>query len=105
MDIVESTPRRLVLTSGASTLMLDKDADKATLQRKLLLWNRKPVEQPLSQIVEVTADAALDRASGVETHSTMLVSRMGSAWAFPATNKREAADTVQLIREFLDLTS
>jgi hypothetical protein len=103
MEILESTPRRLVLTSRASTLTLDKDADKATLQRKLLLWNRKPVQQPLSDIVEVTADSMLDRASGVEIHNTMLVYRVGGAWAVRATDKKEAADAVQRVRDFLGL--
>ena len=103
MAIVESTPRRLVLKSGATTLTLDKDADKASLQRKLLLWNLKPVEQPLSEIVEVTVDTAVDRASGVEVSSIMLVSRAGGAWAFSAVDKKEAADTAQRVREFLGL--
>jgi hypothetical protein len=103
MAIIESTPRRLVLQSGATTLTLDKDADKASLQRKLLMWKLKPVEQPLSEIVDVTLDAALDRASGIEVCSTMLVSRAGSAWAFPAADKKDAAATVQRVREFLGL--
>ena len=34
--IVESTPQRMVLQSGSTTLTLDKSADKATMQRKLL---------------------------------------------------------------------
>jgi hypothetical protein len=103
MAIVESTPRRLVLKSGATTLTLDKNADKASLQRKLLLWNLKAVEQPLAEIVEVAIDAAVDRASGVEVCSVMLVSRAGAAWAFPATDKKEAAETAQRVREFLAL--
>ncbi len=103
MAIVESTPRRLVLKSGATTLTLDRDADKASLQRKLLLWKLKPVEQPLSEIVEVTVDAAVDRASGVEVSSIMLVSRAGAAWAFSAADKKDAADTAQRVREFLGL--
>jgi hypothetical protein len=103
MAIVESTPRRLVLKSGAATLTLDKDADKASLQRKLLLWKLKPVERPLTEIVEVAVDAGVDRASGVEVCSIMLVSRAGAAWAFSATDKKEAADTAQRVREFLGL--
>jgi hypothetical protein len=103
MAIIESTPRRLVLKSGATTLTLDKDVGKASLQRKLLMWNRKPVEQPLSQIVDVTVDAAVDRASGVEVCSTMLVSRAGGAWAVSAADLKEAAATAQRLREFLGL--
>lgn len=103
MAIIESTPSRLVLQSGATTLTLDKDADKASLQRKLLMWKLKPVEQPLSEIVDVTLDAAVDRASGVEVCSTMLVSRAGGGWAFPAADKKDAAATVLRVREFLGL--
>lgn len=103
MAIIESTPRRMVLQSGSITLSLDKDADKASLQRKLLMWKRTPIEQPLSEIVDVTLDAAVDRASGVEVCNTMLVSRAGAGWAFPAADKKDAAATVQRLREFLGL--
>ena len=44
MSVAESTSRQLVLTSGSTSLTLDKDASKATLQRKLLFWKLKPVE-------------------------------------------------------------
>jgi hypothetical protein len=36
-----------VRKSGATTLMLDKDTGKATMQRKFLMWKLKPVEAPL----------------------------------------------------------
>jgi hypothetical protein len=105
MAIIESTPRRLVLQSGATTLTLDKDANKASHQRKLLMWKLKPVEQPLSEIVDVTLDAGVDRASGVEVCSTMVVSRGGAAWAFPAADRKDAVATVQRLREFLGFTA
>ena len=35
---IEETPRKLVLKAGSTTLTLDKDADRATLQQKVLLW-------------------------------------------------------------------
>ena len=66
MPIVETTPQRLVLKSGSTTLTLDKATGKAILQRKLLLWGLKPVEAPLSEITDITIDTAVDRASGVE---------------------------------------
>jgi hypothetical protein len=103
MAIIESTPRRLVLQSGATTLTLDKDANKASLQRKLLMWKLKPVEQPLSEIVDITLDAGMDRASGVEVCNTMVVSRGGAGWAFPAADRKDAATTAQRLREFLGL--
>jgi hypothetical protein len=73
MPITERTSHRLVLKSGSTTLTLDKTADKAILQRKLLLWGLKPVEAPLSEISDITIDAAVDRASGVEVCHTMLI--------------------------------
>ena len=72
MPIAESTPRRLVLKSGSTTLTLDKDAGKVSMQRKLLIWGLKPVEAPLSEVSDVTVDTAVDRASGVEICHSML---------------------------------
>jgi hypothetical protein len=105
MPITESTPRRLVLTSGSTTLTLDKDAGKATLQRKLLFWNLKPIELPLSEFSSVTLDKAVDRASGVEIFHSMLVTRKGAAWAFPANDKPDAEKNIAALREFLALQS
>ena len=105
MAIIESTPRRLVLGSGSTRLTLDKDAGKATLQRKLLFWNLKPAELPLSDFSSVTLDKAVDRASGVEIFHTMLVTRAGAAWAFPANDKTEAEKHMAALREFLALQS
>jgi hypothetical protein len=42
MPVAENTPRQLVLKSGSTTLPL-KDAGKAILQRKLLIWRLKPI--------------------------------------------------------------
>jgi hypothetical protein len=103
MPITENTPRRLVLQSGSSTLTLDKEAGKASLQRKLLLWKLKPVEAPLSAFADVTVDAAVDRASGVEICHTMLTTRAGAGWALPAADKKEAQTNAAAIRSFLGL--
>ncbi len=105
MPITESTPRRLVLASGSTTLTLDKDAGKATLQRKLLFWNLKPAGLPLSEFSSVTLDKAVDRASGVEIYHAMLVTRAGAAWAFPANDKAEAEKNIAALQEFLALPS
>jgi hypothetical protein len=103
MPITENTQRRLVLKSGSMTLTLDKDVGKATLQRKFLLWNQKPVETPLSDIADFTVDTAVDRASGVEICHTMVVLRSGAAWAFPAENKGEAQTNATAMSSFLGL--
>ena len=44
MAKIEVTPRKLILKAGSTTLTLDKDSGKATLQQKMLLWSKKPVE-------------------------------------------------------------
>ena len=78
MSITERTPQRLVLRSGSTTLILSKESGKATLQRKLLFWKLNPAEMPLSDIMDVAIEAAVDRASGVDFCSTMLVMRTGA---------------------------
>ena len=105
MAVSEHTPQRLVLTSGGTTLTLSKEAGKATLQRKLLFWKLKPSEAPLSDITDVTIDAAVDRASGVEVCSTTLVLRTGAGWAFPCSDKKDAQATAETIRGFLGLSA
>ena len=99
MPVTENTPRQLVLKSGSTTLTLDKDAGKATLQRKLLIWRLKPIEALLSDVSEVTVDTAVDRASGVEVCHTMLVRRTGEAWALPAADKKDAEINASAIRD------
>ncbi len=105
MPVTESTPRRLVLKSGSTTLTLDKDVGKAILQRKLLFWGLKPLETALSDVTEVTVDTAVDRASGVEVCHAMLVMRTGAAWAFSAADKQDAQKNAAALREFLGLKS
>jgi hypothetical protein len=103
MPITERTSQRLVARSGSTTLTLSTEARKATMQRKLLFWNLKPAEAPLSDITEVKVEAAVDRASGVDVCSTMLVMRTGAGWAFPCSDKKDAQAVADTIREFLGL--
>jgi hypothetical protein len=105
MPVTEDTPQKLALKSGSTTLTLDKDAGKATLQRKFLMWGLKPAEAPLSELADVTIDTAVDRASGVEVCHTVLVMRTGKAWAFPAANKQDAQTNATALRAFLGLTA
>ena len=53
MANIEISQHKLVLKQGSTTLTLDKDAGKATLQQRLLLWNKKPVEFALSDIDDI----------------------------------------------------
>lgn len=103
MAIVENTADRLVLKSGSATLTLDKTTKKLVFQRGGLLWKPKPLEAPLSDITDVTLDAGLDRASGVEICNSMLVKKDGVGWAFGANDKAEALSNNALIKKFLGL--
>jgi hypothetical protein len=103
MSVTERTKRRLVLASGSTSLTLDKDANRATLQRKLLLWKLKPVEAPLSDIASVMTDKVVETASSVETYSTTVVTRAGTGWSLAADSKAEAEDNALMLREFLGL--
>ncbi len=103
MAAIESTPQRLVLRSGSTTLTLDKEAGKVSMQRKMLLWNRAPLEKTLAEIVDATVDTAVDRSSGVEVCSTVLISRAGEGWALPANDKKDAETSMRQIKQFLGL--
>lgn len=105
MAVVENTARRLVLRSGSTTLTLDKDAGKMTLQRKLLLWDRKPMETALADVAKVSVDTAVDRASGIEVCSTMVILQGGQAWALSAADKNEANAHAEAVRGFLGLAA
>ena len=103
MPVMEDTPRQLMLKSGSTTLTLDKDTGKATMQRKFLMWGLKPVEAPLSEVADVTVDTSVDRASGVEICHIMVVMRAGAAWALPAMDKQDAQTKATAMRAFLRL--
>ena len=66
MTNIERTPQRMILKSGSTTLIFDKEAGKVIRQRKVLLWEREPAESPLSDIAEVKVDAVTDPTSGAE---------------------------------------
>ena len=103
MPILENTQTRLSIKSNSTTLTMDKTSDKITLQRKLLFWQRKPLEKPLSEVVSMSVDVAVDRASGVEICHTMVIFKAGNAWALPAADKNEAQGNAAAIRDFLQL--
>ena len=103
--IIDNAPQRLVLQSGSTTLTLDKDANTAVMQRKLLFWSLKPLEVPLTDVAEITVDAGVDRASGVEICNTMVVMRTGAGWALSAADRKDAEATATAMRGFLGLGS
>jgi hypothetical protein len=105
MTSIDRSEQRLVVQSGSTTLTLDKAAARVVMQRKTLFWARKPIERPLADIASIQVDANVDRASGVELCSPMLVMRDGSAWALPHTERKDATDTAAAIRAFLGIAA
>lgn len=103
MASVENTSQRLVLKSGSTTLILDREARQLTFQRKILIWQKKPLEAALSEVSDVSVDTAVDRASGVDVCHTMIVFRDGHGWALGAADKKQAQANATAIREFLGL--
>jgi hypothetical protein len=77
---IESSPKRLFLRSGSTSIILDKAAGTAVLQRKLLFWARKPVERPISSVTQATVNTDIDPASRAEMCSTMLALRESRGW-------------------------
>ena len=102
MPILENTQTHLSIKSG-STLTLDKTSGKITLQRKLMFWQKKPVEKPLSEVVAVSVDAGVDRASGVEICHTTVIFKAADAWRCPRLIRMKRKATPPAIRNFLHL--
>ena len=99
----ESTPRRLVLKAGSTTLTLDKDSGKATLQQKLLLWSKKPVEFALSDIDDIAVKSDVDGLSGASIYHSVLHRRTGEVAVLTTEEAKDAAETVKVLRDFVGL--
>jgi hypothetical protein len=104
MTKIARTPDRLALQSGSTTIVLDKKAGEAVLERKLLFWARKPVTRSLNSIRRVTVDTSVDPASKAEICSVMLLLREGGGWALSARDKQDATTAVNTVREFLGIS-
>ena len=78
MAKIESTPQKLVLKEGSTTLTLDKDAGKATLQTKVLLWSKKPVEFAFADIDDIAVKSDKDGLSGATIYHSVLHRRSGA---------------------------
>ena len=103
MANIESTPSKLVLKQGSTTLTLDKDAGKATLQQKILLWNKKPIEFALSEIDDIAVKSDKDGMSGAPIHHSVLHRRSGEITVLTTEEAKDAAATVKKLRDFVGL--
>ena len=105
MTKIARTPDRLALQSGSTSIVLDKKAGEAVLQRKLLFfWARKPVTHSLNSIRRVAIDTSVDPASKAEICRVMLLMREGGGWVLSAKDKQDATATVATVREFLGIS-
>ena len=103
MANIESTPSKLVLKQGSTTLTLDKDAGKATLQQKILLWNKKPIEFALSEIDDIAVKSDKDGMSGAPIHHSVLHRRSGEITVLTTEEAKDAEATVKKLRDFVGL--
>jgi hypothetical protein len=103
MAKIENTARKLVLKAGSTTLTLDKDSGKATLQHKILLWNKKPVEFALSDIDDIAVKSDKDGLSGATIHHSVLHRRSGEITVLTTEEANDAAATVKTLRGFVGL--
>ena len=103
MAHIENTPGKLVLKEGSTTLTLDKESGKAILQRKVLLWNKKPVEFALSEIDDIAVKSDKDGLSGASIHHSVLHRRSGEITVLTTEEAADAAATVKQLRGFVGL--
>ena len=105
MTQIEETPRKLTLKAGSTTLTLDKEFGKATLQQKMLLWKKKPVEFELADIDDIAVKSEVDGLSGAPIHHSVLHRRSGEITVLTTEEANDAAETVKKLRGFVGLQS
>jgi hypothetical protein len=103
MANIEISQHKLVLKQGSTTLTFDKVTSKATLQQKLLLWNKKPIEFALSEIDDIAVKSETDGLSGAKIHHSVLHRRSGEIAVLTTEEAKDAAETVKTLREFVGL--
>ena len=103
MANIEVTSRKLILREGSTTLTLDKDVGKATLQQKILFWSKKPVQFALSDIDDIAVKSDKDAMSGASIHHSVLHRRTGEVTVLTTEEAKEAAETVKTLRGFIGL--
>ena len=100
MANIEISQHKLVLKQGSMTLTLDKHAGKATLQQRLLLWNKKPIEFALSEIDDIAVRSETDGFLA-KIHHSVLHRRSGGIAVLTTEEAKDAAETVKTLREFV----
>jgi hypothetical protein len=104
MAMIESTPSRLVLKDGSTTVTFDKTSGHAILQQRILLWNKKPVEFDLADIDDIAVKSEMDGLSGARIYHSVMHRRTGETMVLTTEEPKEAEVTVSRLREFVGLT-
>lgn len=103
MANIESTPSRLTLKDRSTTITFDKTVGSATLQQKILLWKKKPVEFPLDDIDDIAVKSEHDGLSGAPIYHSVLHRRSGEITVLTTEDAEDAEATVRTLREFVGL--
>lgn len=103
MAKIEDSSRKLVLKDGSTTLTLDKDSGKASLQYKVLLWKKKPIEFALSDIDDIAVKSEMDGLSGAMIYHSVLRRRSGEVAVLTTEEAKDAEATVTALRGFVGL--
>jgi hypothetical protein len=103
MANIESTPSRLVLKDGSTTVTFDKTSGSATLQQKILLWKKKPVEFALNDIDDIAVKSEKDGLSGASIFHSVMHRRSGEVMVLTTEEAKDAEATVRALREFVGL--
>jgi hypothetical protein len=104
MAMIESTPSRLILKEGSTTVTFDKTSGHAILQQRILLWNKKPVEFDLADIDDIAVKSEMDGLSGARIYHSVMHRRTGETMVLTTEESKEAEVTVSRLREFVGLT-
>ena len=104
MAIVERNANRLIIESagvlGAFNLALDKQTGTARIERKTLMWKRRPRELPLAEIKDCSVASLKDAASGAEVRKLALHTQAGEVIELPVEDSA-IDETAAALREFI----
>jgi len=103
MAKIENKAGKLVLKEGSQTLTLDKNSGKGTLQSKVLLWSKKPIEFALSDIDDIAVKSDKDGLSGAAIHHSVMHRRTGEITILTTEESKDATATVKTLRDFVGL--
>jgi hypothetical protein len=103
MANIQSTPSTLVLKDGSTSITFDKTSGYATLQQKILLWKKKPVEFPIDEIDDIAVKSETDGISGAPIFHSVMHRKSGAVTVLTTEEAKDAEATVKTLREFVGL--